>query len=184
MDTNLRKRIRAGDHNAFGDLFDAYARSVYNHAFRLTGEWSTAEDVVSLTFLDAWRLRERLDEEGGSLRPWLLGIATNVTRNTRRTARRHAAAVARLPPAEDVRDFADDVGRGWTTRRNWPPYGPRWRSCGGPSGKCWRCACGRGWATRRRPRRWGCPSGPYDRGFRGRGQNSRNIWNRLLWTDR
>ncbi|MGW0756450.1 RNA polymerase sigma factor [Streptomyces sp. NPDC002814] len=109
MDTNLRKRIRAGDHNAFGDLFDAYARSVYNHAFRLTGEWSTAEDVVSLTFLDAWRLRERLDEEGGSLRPWLLGIATNVTRNTRRTARRHAAAVARLPPAEDVRDFADDV---------------------------------------------------------------------------
>lgn len=109
MDTNLRQRIRAGDHHAFGDLFDAYARSVYNHAFRLTGEWSTAEDVVSLTFLDAWRLRERLDEEGGSLRPWLLGIATNVTRNTRRTARRHAAAVARLPPAEDVRDFADDV---------------------------------------------------------------------------
>ncbi|MEU6380090.1 RNA polymerase sigma factor [Streptomyces sp. NPDC046909] len=109
MDTNLRKRIRAGDHDAFGDLFDAYARSVYNHAYRLTGEWSTAEDVVSLTFLDAWRLRERLDEEGGSLRPWLLGIATNVTRNTRRAARRHAAAVARLPRGEAVRDFADEV---------------------------------------------------------------------------
>ncbi|MFF4276416.1 RNA polymerase sigma factor [Streptomyces sp. NPDC001536] len=109
MDTNLRKRIRAGDHGAFGDLFDAYARSVYNHAYRLTGEWSTAEDVVSLTFLDAWRLRERIDEEGGSLRPWLLGIATNVTRNTRRAARRHAAAVARLPRDETVRDFADEV---------------------------------------------------------------------------
>jgi RNA polymerase sigma factor (sigma-70 family) len=109
VDTNLRKRIRAGDHDAFGDLFDAYARSVYNHAYRLTGEWSTAEDVVSLTFLDAWRLRERLDEEGGSLRPWLLGIATNVARNTRRAARRHAAAVARLPRDEAVRDFADEV---------------------------------------------------------------------------
>lgn len=109
MDTNLRKRIRAGDHNAFGELFDAYARSVYNHAFRLTGEWSTAEDVVSLTFLEAWRLRERLDEEGGSPRPWLLGIATNVTRNTRRAARRHAAALARLPREETVRDFADEV---------------------------------------------------------------------------
>ncbi|GCB47010.1 sigma factor [Streptomyces sp. NL15-2K] len=79
MDTNLRKRIRAGDHAAFGELFDAYARSVYNHAYRLTGEWTVAEDVVSLTFLDAWRLRAKLDEEGGSLRPWLLGIATNVT---------------------------------------------------------------------------------------------------------
>ncbi|WP_406494566.1 RNA polymerase sigma factor [Streptomyces sp. NBC_01604] len=109
MDTNLRRRIRAGDHDAFGDLFDAYARSVYNHAYRLTGEWAVAEDVVSLTFLDAWRLRDKLDEEGGSLRPWLLGIATNVTRNTRRAARRHTAAVARLPRDETVRDFADEI---------------------------------------------------------------------------
>ncbi|GKQ39630.1 RNA polymerase sigma factor [Streptomyces sp. A012304] len=109
MDTHLRKRIRAGDHAAFGELFDAYARSVYNHAYRLTGEWAVAEDVVSLTFLDAWRLRGRVDEEGGSLRPWLLGIATNVTRNTRRAARRHAAAMARLPREDAVRDFADEV---------------------------------------------------------------------------
>jgi RNA polymerase sigma-70 factor (ECF subfamily) len=105
----LRKRIRAGDHEAFGELFDAYARTVYNHAYQLTGDWAQAEDVVSLTFLDAWRLREKPDEEGGSLRPWLLGIATNVTRNTRRAARRHAAAVARLPLDEATRDFADEV---------------------------------------------------------------------------
>jgi RNA polymerase sigma factor (sigma-70 family) len=105
----LRKRIRAGDHEAFGELFDAHARTVYNHAYRLTGDWAQAEDVVSLTFLDAWRLREKPDEEGGSLRPWLLGIATNVTRNTRRAARRHAAAVARLPLDEATRDFADEV---------------------------------------------------------------------------
>jgi len=111
VDTNLRlrKRIRAGDHDAFGELFDAYARSVYNHAFRLTGDWTQAEDLVSLTFLDAWRLRGKVDEEGGSLRPWLLGIATNVTRNTRRAARRHAAALARLPRDEVERDFADEV---------------------------------------------------------------------------
>ncbi|MCX5236510.1 RNA polymerase sigma factor [Streptomyces prunicolor] len=105
----MRKRIRAGDHNAFGELFDAYARSVYNHAFRLTGDWAQAEDLVSLTFLDAWRLRGKVDEEGGSLRPWLLGIATNVTRNTRRAARRHAAALSRLPRDEVERDFADEV---------------------------------------------------------------------------
>lgn len=111
MDTNLRlrKRIRAGDHDAFGELFDAYARSVYNHSFRLTGDWAQAEDLVSLTFLDAWRLRGKVDEEGGSLRPWLLGIATNVTRNTRRAARRHAAALSRLPREEVERDFADEV---------------------------------------------------------------------------
>ncbi|MTE19898.1 sigma-70 family RNA polymerase sigma factor [Streptomyces sp. TRM43335] len=105
----MRARIRSGDADAFGTLFDRYAKSVYNHAFRLTGDWSTAEDVVSLTFLEAWRLRGRIGAEGGSLRPWLLGLATNTVRNRRRAARRHAAAVARLPPPAEERDFADDV---------------------------------------------------------------------------
>ncbi|MGO4418534.1 RNA polymerase sigma factor, partial [Streptomyces sp. MCAF7] len=109
MEKNLRARIRDGDPEAFGELFDACARSVYNHAYRLTGDWSTAEDMVSLTFLEAWRLRERIDPEGGSLRPWLLGIATNTVRNARRATRRHAAAVSRMPRQEAVRDFADDV---------------------------------------------------------------------------
>lgn len=109
METQLRARIRDGDDDAFAELFDRYARSVYNHAFRLTGDWSTAEDVVSLTFLEAWRLRGRVDVEGGSVRPWLLGVATNVVRNTRRAAGRHAAAIARLPPGTPVSDFADEV---------------------------------------------------------------------------
>ncbi|MDG4857302.1 RNA polymerase sigma factor [Streptomyces sp. T-3] len=109
MDTNLRASLRTGDADAFGQLFDAYARSVYNHAYRLTGDWTTADDIVSLTFLEAWRLRERVDEEGGSLRPWLLGIATNVARNTRRAARRHSAAVERLPAPGPVPDFADEL---------------------------------------------------------------------------
>ncbi|MEV3857534.1 RNA polymerase sigma factor [Streptomyces sp. NPDC050095] len=105
----MRARVRDGDAVAFAELFDAYARAVYNHAFRLTGDWSAAEDVVSLTFLEAWRLRARTDPDGASLRPWLLGIATNVTRNTRRAARRHAAALARLAPPEPVCDIAGDV---------------------------------------------------------------------------
>uniref|UniRef100_UPI0035110869 RNA polymerase sigma factor n=1 Tax=Streptomyces calvus TaxID=67282 RepID=UPI0035110869 len=109
MDTNPRRRIRAGDHDAFGDLFDAYARSVCSRAFRLTGDWTAAEEAVSLTLLDAWRLRDRLDAEGGSVRPWLLGATANVVRDTRRAARRLAAAIARPRRDEAVRDFADEV---------------------------------------------------------------------------
>jgi len=107
----MRARLRAGDPDAFRELFDEHIRSISNHAFRLTGDWSTAEDVASLTFLEAWRLRERLDanEEAGPLRPWLLGIATNVARNVRRAARRHAGAMARLPKADVVPDFASEV---------------------------------------------------------------------------
>ncbi|MDT5023910.1 MAG: hypothetical protein QOE61_336 [Micromonosporaceae bacterium] len=108
---STRARIQAGDPDAFRDLFDEHVRAVYNHAFRLTGNWSVAEDVVSLTFLEAWRLRDRVDVsvDGGSLRPWLLGIATNVARNVRRAARRHDVALARLPKEDVVPDFAEEV---------------------------------------------------------------------------
>ncbi|RVX45301.1 RNA polymerase sigma-70 factor (ECF subfamily) [Nonomuraea polychroma] len=106
---SLRARIRDGDKAAFGELFDQCSKAVYNHAFRLTGNWSTAEDVTALTFLEAWRLRGKIDAEGGSLRPWLLGIATNVARNVRRAARRHDDALARLPRSQEVPDFAEEV---------------------------------------------------------------------------
>lgn len=109
MELSLRARIRAGDPDAFGRLFDGHAAAVHRHAVRVTGNWSAADDIVSLTFLEAWRLRERVLPDGGSLRPWLLGIATNVTRNTSRAARRHRTALARLPPAAPVPDFAEEV---------------------------------------------------------------------------
>ncbi|MBO0831080.1 MAG: RNA polymerase sigma factor [Actinobacteria bacterium] len=107
MELSQRARVRAGDRDAFGVLFEEHARAVYNHAFRLTGNWSTAEEVVSLTFLEAWRLRSTVRPEGDSLLPWLLGIALNVARNVSRSARRHQAAMKRLPTATEVPDFAE-----------------------------------------------------------------------------
>jgi RNA polymerase sigma-70 factor (ECF subfamily) len=109
VELSLRTRVRAGDKDAFGLLFEEHGRAVYNHAFRLTGNWSTAEEVVSLTFLEAWRARGTIRAEGGSLLPWLLVIALNVTRNISRAARRHQAAMSRLPPRADEPDFADEL---------------------------------------------------------------------------
>jgi RNA polymerase sigma factor (sigma-70 family) len=107
---NMRARVRTGDPEAFRELFDEHARSVYNHGFRLTGDWSAAEDVVSLTFLEAWRLRGAVDADAeGPLRAWLLGIATNVARNVRRAARRYDGALARLPRQGAEPDFAEEV---------------------------------------------------------------------------
>jgi RNA polymerase sigma factor (sigma-70 family) len=101
--------VRAGDQTAFGELFDAYADRVFQHLSRMLGDWSAAEDATSLTFLEAWRTRERLDPEGGALLPWLLGIATNVARNSARARRRRAAAMGRLPEMADEPDFVDDL---------------------------------------------------------------------------
>ena len=113
MNIDLRARIRDGDPSAFAELFDSYARSVYNHAFRLTGDWSVAEDVMATTFMEAWRLREKVDPEGGSVRPGLLGVATNVARNHCRGNRRYRAAAvayAAAGPAEaSVPDHASEV---------------------------------------------------------------------------
>lgn len=109
MKLSLHTRVRGGDPEAFQELFHDHAQMVYRHAVRVTGDWALAEDIVSLTFLEAWRLRERLRDEGESARPWLLGIAVNVLRNTSRAARRHKRAMARLPAEETVADFAAEV---------------------------------------------------------------------------
>ncbi|MFH8932622.1 RNA polymerase sigma factor [Streptomyces griseosporeus] len=106
----MRARLRAGEPAAFAELFDSHARGVYNHAFRLTADWSTAEDVMATTFMEAWRLRDRIDAEGDSLRPWLLGIATNIARNQMRSNRRYRRAALATAAAElPLPDHADAV---------------------------------------------------------------------------
>ncbi|MGW3097889.1 RNA polymerase sigma factor [Streptomyces sp. NPDC001102] len=114
MITDMRTRVRNGDPEAFAELFDACARAVYNHAFRLTADWSLAEDVMSTTFMEAWRRRASVEAEGGSLRPWLLGIATNVARSHHRSNRRYrnaASAAAAANAAEETAGRLDDRRR-------------------------------------------------------------------------
>ncbi|MFD6974003.1 RNA polymerase sigma factor [Streptomyces sp. NPDC059979] len=118
MSTDLRTRIRAGDPSAFGELYDSHARAVYNHAFRLAPDWAAAEDVMAETFMQAWRLRHRIDPEGGSLRPWLLGVATNVARGHYRGNRRYRAAARAAAEAETaLPDHAEEVAGRLDDRR-------------------------------------------------------------------
>ncbi|MDP9843162.1 RNA polymerase sigma-70 factor (ECF subfamily) [Streptosporangium lutulentum] len=111
MDTDLELWSRAadGDGGAFGTLFDRHARSVYNHCFRRTANWSAAEDLTSVVFLEAWRRRRQVRISSDSLLPWLLGVANNALRNRSRSLRRHQAAIGRLPPLTSVIDPAEEV---------------------------------------------------------------------------
>uniref|UniRef100_A0AAU2JT90 RNA polymerase sigma factor n=1 Tax=Streptomyces sp. NBC_00049 TaxID=2903617 RepID=A0AAU2JT90_9ACTN len=115
----MRTRVRSGDPDAYAELFDSYARTLYNHAFRMTGDWAAAEDIMSAAFLEAWRLRGTIDPEGGSLRPWLLGIATNLARNHSRSNRRYRAAAAATAAAgaASVPDHAEEVAGRLDDRR-------------------------------------------------------------------
>ncbi|MFI6909496.1 RNA polymerase sigma factor [Nonomuraea sp. NPDC050394] len=107
-DAELWALALAGDEHAFGDLFDRHSRAVYNYCFRRTADWSVAEELTSVVFLETWRRRTQVRMEGGSLLAWLYGVATNCLRNHRRALRRHGDALARLPkpvPAYEVADL-------------------------------------------------------------------------------
>jgi RNA polymerase sigma factor (sigma-70 family) len=108
-DTALWKRARGGDDEAFGMLFDRHSRTVYNFCFRRTADWSAAEDLTSVVFLETWKRRGELRMESGSLLPWLYGVATNVLNNHRRSLRRHRDALARIPALPSSPDDAEEV---------------------------------------------------------------------------
>jgi RNA polymerase sigma-70 factor (ECF subfamily) len=104
-DADLWTRSRAGDRDAFGALFERHAKALYNYCFRRIGSWATAEDMLSVVFIEAWRRRDQ-DLPSDKVLPWLYGIATNVVRNQRRSERRYASALRRVPGIRSEPDFA------------------------------------------------------------------------------
>jgi RNA polymerase sigma-70 factor, ECF subfamily len=104
----LWARSAEGDTSAFALLFERHAKAIYNYCFRRVGDWSAAEDLLSVVFLEAWRRRDK-ELPPGKVLPWLYGIATNVVRNRRRAERRYRAALARVPAAAPAADFAEEA---------------------------------------------------------------------------
>lgn len=96
-DAVLWAKSRAHDGEAFGMLFDRHHRAVYAHCLRRLDSVALAEDLVSMTFLEAWRLRRRATLTTDSMRPWLLAIANNLISNQNRTSRRYRRFLERLP---------------------------------------------------------------------------------------
>lgn len=111
-DRELWNAAASGSDAAFGRLFERHATVVYNYCFRRVADWATAEDLMAATFLEAWRRRKEVRLSGESLRPWLLGVATNLVRNHWRSNQRRDAAIARLRPDDVQAEPQDDlVGR-------------------------------------------------------------------------
>ncbi|KRD52546.1 RNA polymerase subunit sigma-70 [Microbacterium sp. Root280D1] len=73
---------------AFAELFDRHARAVNAFATYRVGAHA-AEDVLSETFLVAFRRRGDFDLSKHSASPWLLGIASRLIRRHRAVEARH-----------------------------------------------------------------------------------------------
>jgi len=109
-DQELWEAAVTGEADAFGELFERHHGLIYNFCFRRTGSWSTAEDLMAVVFLEAWRTRRVMQLHDGSLLPWLYAIATNVTRHQHRSTGRHQAALARVASrVTNVPDHADEI---------------------------------------------------------------------------
>jgi RNA polymerase sigma-70 factor (ECF subfamily) len=89
----------------FENLYRAHADQVQAYALRRTSP-AAADDVVSETFLVAWR---RLPEVPPQPLPWLLGVARRVLANRRRTESRADALTRRLAGTEPTVQPAHDV---------------------------------------------------------------------------
>jgi RNA polymerase sigma-70 factor (ECF subfamily) len=83
-----------GDTTAWEPLVLAHQQAVFRLAYLLLGDPDEAEDVAQESFLRAWRGLKGFDATR-PLRPWLLSIAANLSRNRYRSAGRYIAALTR-----------------------------------------------------------------------------------------
>lgn len=76
-DASLTQRIRSGDREALGELYDRYASVALATALRVLSDRELAEDVVHDAFVAVWQKIDRFDGARGSLRAWLLTVVRN-----------------------------------------------------------------------------------------------------------
>lgn len=76
----LLARCRAGDLDAFGQVYAEHERHVFRYAYHLLGQREDADDVKQETFLRAYRAIGGFRNDC-SLRTWLLRICANLCRD-------------------------------------------------------------------------------------------------------
>lgn len=99
-DSEILSRSRTTP-GAFVELFERHSASVASFVRRRVGV-DAVEDVLSETFLVAFRRRADFDTSSDSARPWLLGIATRVLKKHRADEARHWRAVAASAGRDDT----------------------------------------------------------------------------------
>ncbi|SDH82948.1 RNA polymerase sigma factor [Agrococcus jejuensis] len=96
-------------------VLEAAAPTLLGYFVRRTTDPHDAADLVSETFVAAWRARRRMPADDEQARMWLFGVARNVLRHHERSHRRRTAATVALgqalaaAPAPADGDDARDV---------------------------------------------------------------------------
>jgi len=83
----LVQRAQAGDHDAFGELYDHYVDMVYRYVRYRVGSAQLAEDITSETFLRALRRLGSFTWQGRDVGAWFVTIARNLVADHYKSAR-------------------------------------------------------------------------------------------------
>lgn len=101
-EAGLIQDAQQGDLEAFNRLILAYQDRVYNQAFRVLGEYQSADDATQEAFISAYKNIRSF--RGGSFRAWLLRIVTNACYDELRRKKRRPTT-----PLEPVDDEGDEI---------------------------------------------------------------------------
>jgi RNA polymerase sigma-70 factor, ECF subfamily len=110
-DEDLLARVADGDRDAFGDLYERYARAVLGLAMRRLGDRGRAEDAAQEAFASVWRAARTYRRDRGPVAPWLYAVARNAI------ADRGRARVE--PPAEPVDTPSNELGPEDHAEQSW-----------------------------------------------------------------
>ena len=133
QDAVLARRIRSGDREAVGELYDRYAGIAMAVAVRVLRDRGAAEDVVHDAFVAVWQKIDRFDVAHGSLRSWLLTIVRNRAIDRLRRIR-PAQYVDELDSRSLLRSTPNptlDAAIASLTVVRWSPRSPRSRTSSG-----------------------------------------------------
>ena len=115
-ETALVRRARAGDGDAFAELYRRHFAAVYRVAFLVCHDAAAAEDIAQEAFLAAVRNLDRF-ERGRPVRPWLARIASNRAIDWVRARNRRAESqLDELPAGEAADAAATDAAVGLIAR--------------------------------------------------------------------
>lgn len=101
IDIELVKSARQGDQRSFAELYDAMSLYMYKYAMYSLGNHHDAEDVVSETFMDAFRGLHSLRDES-AFKPWIMKIlSVKIKRKIKEYAERR-----------DTSELSEEIGIG------------------------------------------------------------------------
>lgn len=100
-DSELMRQVRGGRTAALATLFERHHTRVYGYCLRMTGNRSTAEDLVQDVFMKMLKYKATFKDDS-ELVPWMFGIARNACLgHLRRRALDRAPAAAEAEQATE-----------------------------------------------------------------------------------